>query len=283
MLRGPNLGRLVLLSALSLAAVAGVASSSDAAPLTLTDQNSVIEIDPNSQAGMYTWQVDGIDNLFQRWFWYRIGSAGPESSIDTISAPTITGFGGSQDGKLTYENAALRVEIKYSLVGGAAGSLDSDLGEQVRITNKTMGSLSLHLFEYTDFDLKGTPEDDTASLVSPTAVLQTDGASNIIASESLSVTPGPSHREINIFSATRDNLNDGAPTTLNDGAGPVGPGDVTWAFEWDLLVPKDGTVLISKSLKDAPAAVPEPTILLMFGAGAAALRRRERRRLNSSR
>jgi len=181
MLRGPNLRRLVLLSALSLAAVAGIASSSDAAPLTLTDQNSVIEIDPNSQAGMYTWQVDGTDNLFQRWFWYRIGSAGPESSIDTISAPTVTGFGGSQDGKLTYENAALRVEIKYSLVGGAAGSLDSDLGEQVRITNKTMGSLSLHLFEYTDFDLKGTPEDDTASLVSPTAVLQTDGTSNIIA------------------------------------------------------------------------------------------------------
>src|SRR5689334_17410844 len=100
-----------------LALVLATASKSAAAPLTLSDQNTLIEIDPTSQAGIYTWQVDGTDNMFQRWFWYRIGGAGPESSIDTISAPVVTGFGGTEDGKLVYQNPALKIEIKYSLVG----------------------------------------------------------------------------------------------------------------------------------------------------------------------
>jgi hypothetical protein len=273
----------LLLSLFSLVLVGSTASMSEAAPVTLTDQNSVVEIDPASQAGMYTWQVDGTDNLFQRWFWYRIGAFGQESSIDTISPAVVTGFGGGQDGKLTYENAAFRIEVKYSLVGGATGSLDSDLGEQIRITNKTHGTLDFHFFEYTDFDLNGTASDDTASLVSPTAVLQTDGNSNIVASESLSVTPAPNRHEINIFSATRDSLNDGSATTLNNSPGPVGPGDVTWAFEWDIPIAGGNSVLLSKSLKDAPAAVPEPASLLVFGLGIVALRRRERTRVVSPR
>src|SRR5215471_5719398 len=56
---------------------------------TLTDNNSVAQIDPNGQAGMFSWTVDGVQNLFQQWFWYRVGTNGPENSIDTISAPAI--------------------------------------------------------------------------------------------------------------------------------------------------------------------------------------------------
>ena len=279
MQRRTHVARLLLFSLLT---IGGAASVGEAVPLVLSDQNSLIEIDPGSQAGMYTWAVDGTDNLFQRWFWFRIGGSGPESSIDTISPAAVTGFGGSPDGRLTYENAALRIEVKYSLMGGAPGSLDSDLGEQIRITNKTASALDFHFFEYTDFDLNGTAADDTAVMVSPTAVVQTDGTANIVASESLTVTPAPGHHEINIFSATRDSLNDAAPTTLNDSPGPVGPGDVTWAFEWDTSIAPGGSVLISKSLKDAPATVPEPASLLILGIGVTVLRRLERRR-NSAR
>ncbi len=53
---------------------------------TLTDNNSVAQINPNSQSGMFNWSVDGQNQLNQQWFWYRIGNT-PEQSIDTISAP----------------------------------------------------------------------------------------------------------------------------------------------------------------------------------------------------
>ncbi len=263
--RRTHVARLLLLS---LALVGGAASMSEAAPVTLANQNSVVEIDPDSQAGMYTWRVDGTDNLFQRWFWYRLGGFGPESPIDTISSAAVTGFGGSANGGLTYENAALRIEVNYTLMGGVAGSLDSNLDEQIRITNKSSGTLNFHFFEYTDFDLNGTPSDDTAAMVGPAAVLQTDGTTNIVAYESLPATPAPVRHEVNVFSATRDSLNDDDPTTLTDSPGPVGPGDVTWAFEWGLVIPTHGSVLISKTLQDAPASsIPEPASVLIFGLG----------------
>src|SRR5690349_15691734 len=85
MLRGVNVARPLLGAAIVVATLIGTASLGEAAPVTLSDQNTLVEIDPNSQAGQYTWRVDGTDNLFQRWFWYRIGNFGPEQSIDTIS------------------------------------------------------------------------------------------------------------------------------------------------------------------------------------------------------
>src|SRR5271165_3106552 len=71
------------------------------ASVTLTDQNSTVLIDPTSQAGVYNWTVDGINNLYQQWFWYRIGSTGGQSSIDTISAPSIT-LSGTNGVNLSY-------------------------------------------------------------------------------------------------------------------------------------------------------------------------------------
>jgi hypothetical protein len=151
------------------------ATRSEAGPLTLADHNTLIEIDPTSQAGMYTWRVDGTDNLFQHWYWYRIGQSGSEFSIDTISPADVTGFDGGSEGTITYQNPALRVEVTYRLTGGVPGSLQSALSEEVSVTNRTHSTLNLHLFNYTDFDLAGTPGDDTASMPSPTEVLQTDG------------------------------------------------------------------------------------------------------------
>ncbi len=62
-----------------LCAALGMASPAQAAPITLVDHNSSVTIDPDSQAGMHDWVVDGVDHLFQQWFWYRIGS-NPEAS-----------------------------------------------------------------------------------------------------------------------------------------------------------------------------------------------------------
>src|SRR5437870_5925910 len=64
--------------------------------ITLSDGNSVALLDPNSQLGMYYWAVQNMPDTYQnqlnkQWFWYRVGSDA-EKSIDTISAPVISGL-----------------------------------------------------------------------------------------------------------------------------------------------------------------------------------------------
>lgn len=249
----------------TLAIVIGMPLAGEASPVTLSDNNTLIEIDPNAQAGMYTWQVDGVDNLFQHWFWYRIGLADPEASIDTISDVTATGFEATNQGALTYENAALQVTVMYTLMGGPAGSFDSNLDEQVSITNKTAEPLLVYFFEYSDFDIAGTAGDDTVQMSGSTVVLQTDAQTGH--SAGTSVWPAPAWYEVNVYSAIRDSLNDGEPTTLDNVQGPVGPDDVTWAFEWRTKIPAGGTFVLTSSLHDPIQPIPEPASLLLLGGG----------------
>ena len=58
----------------------------------ITDQNSTASIQPNTQAGMFSWTVDGVNQLSKQWFWYAMGPRGassPPASIDTL---TLAGF-----------------------------------------------------------------------------------------------------------------------------------------------------------------------------------------------
>jgi PEP-CTERM motif len=88
------------------------------------------------------------------------------------------------------------------------------------------------------------------------------------------VTPVPTHREIAPFPVTLSKLNDGMPTVLSD-TPPIGvvagPGDLTWAYEWDFQLAPGATFQISKdkNLHASPPPVPEPATasLLMLAAG----------------
>jgi hypothetical protein len=70
-------------------------------------------------------------------------------------------------------------------------------------------------------------------------------------------------------------LNGGGPVVLGPpfGAGPVGPGAVTWALEWDLQLLPGATAIISKDkfLDVLITTVPEPSALALLGLGGAAL------------
>src|SRR5947208_16029987 len=68
----------------------GLSFRCDAQIITLVNNNSVAQVNTASQAGMFNWLIDNRNVLNQQWFWYRVGSLGPEASIDTISAPSIT-------------------------------------------------------------------------------------------------------------------------------------------------------------------------------------------------
>ncbi len=260
--------------------ICAATASSQGQVVGLIDNNSTAAISLNSQAGMYSWTVDGVNQLFQQWFWYRIGNdpASHEYSIDTISTPSISGQTASSV-TTTYSIPTYNVSIKYSLAGGNAGSGLSSMTEQIAFNNTSTNVMSLHFFQYSDFDLSNDPNGDMVALGKNNQglfneALQTKGSISL--SEVISdtgITPGANHGEVNYFANTLNSLNDSSPTTLNDVAGPLGPGDVTWAFEWDVTLNPGGSLLISK-VKNLQVPEPSSIALLSLGIAACAIFRR---------
>ena len=104
--------------------------------ITLTDGNATATIRANNVAnywerGMTGWTTDGVNHLFNQWFYYRIGND-RERTIDTISAPTVTLWPANANlAKITYQNSLIKVETTYLLTGGSNGSGRSDIAESI--------------------------------------------------------------------------------------------------------------------------------------------------------
>ena len=238
----------------------------------LTDGNSSASWDltPGAQIGMYSWLVDGVQHDQQQWFWYRIGNT-PEASYDTLpltaSGTSDTNFDGKAETLFAqYTAASFKTSFTFVLTGGTAGSGASDIGESIKIQNTTGSPLDFHFYQYTDFNLAATPANDSVLIVSNNLVRQTDG-SGIVINETV-LTPPATHHEAALVPFTLNRLNDGVATTLNDVAAS-GPGNVTWAYEWDVVIPAFGSLLISKDKNIH--IVPEPSALLLGLFAAAAL------------
>jgi hypothetical protein len=257
----------------SVVAVQGFLVSSQAQVITLVNNNSTAQVDTASQSGMFNWFVDGHDYLAQQWFWYRVGSSGPESAINTISAPSIT-TPNAQTLYTRYNNGSYGVEVDYVLTGFAPGSGQSHVTESISITNGTAQPLNFHFFQYSDFDLGAA---DTVQLGKSLGGLfnEADQSGGGTLFSETDVTPGANHGEASLFPTTLNELNDGATTTLNDNAGPVGPGDATWALQWDFTIAPGSSVGISKQ---KILTVPEPSCVALVSAGLAicALGRRKK-------
>jgi len=256
---------LSVLAALLLVLSLAVAPPANAT-FTLTDLNSTVDIDPATQAGAFNWTVDGVDQLYQQWFWYRVGSVGPEKSIDTLPAPVVAVLG--RNATITYTTANFVVDIAYTLTGGTLGSGTSDLAETIRIRNTSGSALDFHFFQYSDFDLNGTPGGDTVFIRDDkNSAIQYESA---VLSETVDA-PTPNHWEAALFNSTLAKLNDGVATTLNDDFGPY-TGDGTWAFQWDKTIAASGigsTFIISKDKNISP--VPLPSTMMLLGSGLAGL------------
>jgi hypothetical protein len=235
--------------------------------LTLSDLNSQVLIDTTSQSGVYSWTVDGVNQLAQQWFWYRIGS-GRESSVDTLGAPT-GGTTSANSATFSYAGSnGLTAQLKYALTGGNNGSGTADLGESITLTNTTGGTMDLHFFQYSDFDLAGQATKNFVQFINANTVdqyINTGGGTQVIV-ETVD-TPAANRYEGNFFANTLNSLNDAGPTTLSNAPAigvALGPGDMTWAYQWDRVLAPGGSLVINKD--KLISTVPEPgTIALLAG------------------
>ena len=263
-------------------AVLATAGNSQAA-MSLTDGNSAIGLDPASPAGVYSWVVDGQEQLYRQWFWYRIGDVGSgswEHSIDTLSPATVT-TSGLNSATVSYVGSLFNISVTYTLAGGTAFSGQATLNEDILIVNTSGSLLDLQFFQYSDFDLAGTADGDSVMLFPDNSpfelAYQWDGTIGL--SEGIvSVNPVAGLGAVDFAPSLFNQLQDASRTDLNTSVSPLGPGDVEFAFQWDLQLAASGlgsSVTISK-IKDLNInVIPEPTIasLMLLGLGAVLCRR----------
>jgi hypothetical protein len=248
-------------------------SKAQVTPVMLSDANSVVLVDVNSDLGMYQWTVNGVNQLAQQWFWYRIGSSGPQSPINAISAASYF-LSGPNSLTTTYANSQVGITVDYTLIGGTTG--DADMLESITVQNISGAPLNLHFFQYSDFDLAGSPGGDSVSIN-----LGFDGfdqASQVKGPTQISETinsPSADRAEAAFSGQTLFNLNNFPGYNLNNNQ-TAGPGDVAWALQWDFQIGPGSSVSVFKDKRLSIIPVPEPSglVLVALGLTAFVLRRR---------
>jgi len=248
-----------------LAALCACALDARAVGIVLTSGNSVVNIDPFNQMGMNTWYVDGQNQLYQQWFWYRTASMTREFSIDTIGVPVITQNSASQ-ATSTYAGAGFTVNVVYDLVGGAAGSGQSAINETIRIDNNSASPLGFTFFQYSDYSLGGVDQDVVQIQSGFGYALVTSGPLSL--GEAV-VSPAANNGEVAPYNQTLLKLNNASVDNLNGTLGPTAAGDNTFAFQWNFNIAPNGSQIISKVKSLQVQIVPEPTsaVLGLLGVG----------------
>ncbi|HWV98604.1 MAG TPA: hypothetical protein VNZ64_02815 [Candidatus Acidoferrum sp.] len=232
--------------------------------ITLQSGNSVVRINPTDDQGVFSWKVDGVERLYQQWFWLRQGASGLQSSLDTLSAPLGVALS-SSNATINYVAPPLNVNLGFVLHGGAPASNASDLAETLAVQNTTNSALTLHLFQYVDFDLAGLSGADTISFPTTNSVVQQGG--NVTMTESVQ-SPPPSFWEASFYALTLDKIMGGSPATLSDTIMPASAGDQTYAYQWDVTLGPGQTVTINSTQSIRPIAGPDfpPGIALTISA-----------------
>ena len=249
-------------AAISAASLLSFSSGSQCqANIILNNGNSSVTIDPTASAGVENWNINGQNQINQEWFWYRAGSSGPESSIDTLGGTSAvydtTGNGENDTAVLTYgSSSGLKITVTYRLSGGQIGSKTSDLGETIQIANDGKSSQTYSFFEYENFNLDGLTTGQSASISGKnTATVSGNGWQ-----EQTTVSPKATD-----FDAATDPTLLNKLTTASDYTLPnvatSGPGDVEGGFEWTVSIMGGCSYEISGDqiiTGQTVSAVPEP-------------------------
>jgi hypothetical protein len=268
--------------------------AAQAAVITLTSDNSTAtfhtEASDGGVIGHNSWTVDGVEQLYGHWLWFRADGMTNEAPLHALNhvgaIATNTDFDAFVDTlSVRYDNTGggfipgeFQVDLRYTLLGGTAGSQTSAINEVARITNTGDQDLQISLFQAADFDLAGTFDDDIVS--APGGLGNTIFVSDLLTGTILETVANtlPTAFYAGSTQPLFDSLNDSGVTVLPNNPGPYGPGDIGWAYQWDFLIPAGDSVLFSKdeNISFSGVVIPEPSSLGLLLVGSIAMMRRRK-------
>jgi hypothetical protein len=232
-----------------LALLAAASALASAAPLTVSNGNSSITVIPDSVFGLSSWLVSGVENIFEQGYWFRLPDPGYEQPIRNLPLLSAdAGISATNEINVHFGDSSLLADLRYKLLGGTPGRFSSKIEESVTLTNRTANPIPLNFFAETDLDLNGDAEGDLifGNVVKMT---QRDRVTAII-----HANPTPDAFQIAAFPDLFLALDDFSPTNLDNTGSPFGPGDGTFAWQWNLVIPAGGVAEISIDKQ----IIPEP-------------------------
>ncbi len=248
--------------------------------VAMDDGGSTANVNLGSSAGMNSWTVNGQNQLNQQWFWYQT-DGGIAQPINTISTPTVSTFNGA-DGinevAAVYQNAQLKLTVDYQLSGGGPSSGNAAITESITAVNVSGQAVNLNFYQYSNFNLLGASHDTIQILGSPGSFNFVHQANGSTAIQEAVTAPDALYAEAANLGQTLTELGSVTNLVLNDNT-TAGPGDVTWALQWnDELAANGGEFDLTKNKSLSIQMIPEPSTmaLVALGIGALGLARRRK-------
>lgn len=225
-----------------------------AAPLSVSDGTATVTAD-DQHGGLTNFILGGVDHLFQADYYFRTSSMTLEQALTGTTSSVVDSVAATSPTEITVMGTAtgFTYTIVYWLDG--AGRMRSSLD----IQNTTGSPLTITVFNYQDWDVNNTAGGDSI-VWNGFDILQTQGSTVI------QVTPQqtPDVIQAGAFSGIRNQLRDGNVDNLTPTGLPFGPGDGTFAFQFNLVIPTGGGGTIIYS-------VPEPSTGVLAALGLIAL------------
>jgi len=233
-----------------------LAAGLGASPLGIQNGDAAIAVDPDSVFGLLSYSIGGEEQIFEEQYWYHTPGIPFEQPVNTLQIASESASGNGI--QVSYRSGSFGADFDYRLTGGPSGMPYATLRETITLRNLTNVHLPIGWFMEADFDLSGFGGADFAS-GGVAGIDQTDGSQHLQVRSSLL----PTAFQIAAFPDLFLSLGDFSETNLDNTGSPFGPGDATFAFQWNLDLPANGSVsfVVDKNFVPEPSA----SVLLLLG------------------